>query len=661
MRFDASLAFCRHPTLTFYHPPWMKANRALGNLTACTNQANAGKSVSFVTVEIRFFLPYSSHSILSLKYYQETGMSVIQIHPSVDVISWTDTDLYIKCPYYEELHRHGFVSYESALRVPHCGMPRPSYRFKFPTAYEIDKTRARFININASEDLESEAENGSEDETYLSGGFSNINLSETPNGPHQSEVTFDDSTEQITFQLDGQEPFNERRILFAISDCVCGKVSSVRNYLEQTSEKSIFLHGKDHNGDTCLIMASREENPVMVSLLLDFGAEINAANKSGRTALMEASLWGRLESATILLSRGADRDLYDKKSQRALDLTHPTHRNRKERHTVAGGIWGDPSKDPIYKEAVLNRDSDRREIARVLRGGEVRTRADLQLQESETTYHSFRRSLDGKSVTHYGPIRQYPISSSVKTVAVLERGRLFPSIAAMSGWGHSEWPSTRVSGRNWTAMVLKLAAIVGHTLFVHAAKDQGIQGQFQASHAEKQLIAYFLDRHVFLRQDKTLNPQFDEEIESQKSEISEMASRFPSIRQMYRLQEDRKKLVFELFDKDDKLLGDEYDEELVKGLKSKVASLDEEIAVLKHRPETRQMRARERQIRLIERQKTLQERLNRMSAKEPVRTLRRATILISAPTHEVCEDCLLFKNKVNNFFGLQIELRECTT
>lgn len=221
-------------------------------------------------------------------------MSVIQIHPSVDVIWWTDTDFYIKCPYCEELHRHGLVSYESALRVPHCGMPRPSYRFEFPNAYEIDKNKARFIIINTLEDLESEAENGSEDgsedETFLSGGISSMNISETSNGSHQIDVTFADSTEQITFQLDGEEPFNERRILFAISDCVSGEVSGVRNYLEQTEEKSIFLHGKDHRADTCLIMASREENPTMVSLLLDYSADINAVNKNGRTALMEASL-----------------------------------------------------------------------------------------------------------------------------------------------------------------------------------------------------------------------------------------------------------------------------------------------------------------------------------------------------------------------------------
>lgn len=139
-----------------------------------------------------------------------------------------------------------------------------------------------------------------------------------------------------------------------------------------------------------------------------------------------------------------------------------------------------------------------------------------------------------------------------------------------------------------------------------------------------------------------------------------MASRFSTIRQMHRLQKDREQVLFDLWNKDDRLLGDEYDEEAVKGLKTNVACLGEKIGAVELRPEVRQMRARERQIRLKERQKGLHERLNRMSAKEPERTLRRATILISAPTHGVCEDCLLFGKRVNHFFGLQIELLECT-
>lgn len=117
----------------------------------------------------------------------------------------------------------------------------------------------------------------------------------------------------------------------------------------------------------------------MVSLLLDYGAEVNAKNEKGRTALMEASLWRRLENAEILLSRGADRYLYDKKNKRALDLAQPTRANHKERHMVVGGVWNDPSREPIYKEDSFSRNTDRAEIARILRGVE-RTQVDGETQ-----------------------------------------------------------------------------------------------------------------------------------------------------------------------------------------------------------------------------------------------------------------------------------------
>ena len=581
-------------------------------------------------------------------------MSLTQANPLVDVIWWTDSYLYLKCPYCEELHHHRFRSYESALHVSRCGFPRPSYRYRFPVAYEIDKARARFININALEALAS-----SEYESFLSDQLSNMNLSRMPSGFNNREISFEDSKEIITIPLEGEEPFEERRILFAISNCTQGETSKVRHYLTESVDKPIFLHGRDYYGDTCLIMASREKTSSMISLLLDFGARVNATNKNGRTALMEACLWGRLENVKILLSRGADRSLRDNKNQRALNITKPTHKNRKERHTVGGGVWGDP-KEPIYKEDVVNRDIDRREIARILDEGDLHTKADLVLQYPDTASHSFRRSSTGQSVTLYGPIRQYPISTSYKTIALLERGIPFPSIAAMSGWGHSQWPSTRVSGKDWTDRVLKLATIVGHTLAVDARKDHGIQGQFFASHAEKQLIAYFLDRHVFLEEDKKLDSRFDKEIADENLKISELESIYPSIPRLYQLQYDRKQLEFKLFDKDDRLLGDEYDEALVQRLKREVSIVDDEIALLGTRPEIRKLKAREGQIQLWEDKKTLQRRLNRISTMEPEATLRGASILITSPSRKICEDCLLFKDRVNCFFGLSIELRECT-
>ncbi|KAH8432440.1 uncharacterized protein LDX57_010076 [Aspergillus melleus] len=230
----------------------------------------------------------------------------------------------------------------------------------------------------------------------------------------------------------------------------------------------------------------------------------------------------------------------------------------------------------------------------------------------------------------------------------------------MSGWGHSECPSTRVSGKDWTKRVLNIADIVGHTLSADSEKDQGIKGQFHASHAEKQLIAYFLDRHVFLPEDKIPDPRFDEKIAHLKREMEDMASQYPIIQQLYRLQEQKEQLEYELFDKDDRLLGEEYDNELVKCLKTQIARLSEIIASLETRSEVERIRARERQIQVCKHEKAVHGRLNRISNMAQKDTLRRAAKLISAPKYEICTDCLLFKDNVNRIFGLSLELHECT-
>lgn len=583
-------------------------------------------------------------------------MSSLQTFPSVDVIWWTDTDFWVRCPYCEEIHRHSFVSYESGLRVSHCGFQRPSYRYNFPVAYEIDKVKARFVNICSLQDSDEDPD----DTVSLSNEFSIMALSNSFNESHQSEISFDDSMEIITFPINDDKPFEMRRILCAISNCVNGNVHGVKQYLKESSETSIFLRGRNHSGDTSLIMAAREKSADMISLLLEHHAEVNATNRNGRSALMEASLWGRLESTRILLSRGADRYLRDDKNQRALDLAQPTKKNRKERHTKAGGIWGDTSKEPIYKEDVVNRDADRREIARIL--GETRShnRRDNQLEVPNAAHHSFWRSSDGRSIVHCGPVREYPVPKHHKTIAVLERGNPFPVIMAMSGWGHLGHASTRVSGKDWTERVLKIAAIVGHTLSADPQKDWGVPGKFQASHAEKQLIAYFLDRHVFLPEDTILDSRFDKEITRLESEIEEMASENPTITRFYRLQQEKGKLDLELFDKDDRLLGEEYDERIVEQLKSKIARLDEQLVSLEKRFEVKAIRDRESQIQVCEHKKKLHGRLNRISNKAPKDTLSRATILVSAPTYRICEDCLAFENCVNRFLSLSIELYECT-
>lgn len=58
----------------------------------------------------------------------------------------------------------------------------------------------------------------------------------------------------------------------------------------------------------------------MVSLLLQHGADANAINNDGQSALMEAALWGRIESVKALLKAQADKRLRDQIGLLAIDL-----------------------------------------------------------------------------------------------------------------------------------------------------------------------------------------------------------------------------------------------------------------------------------------------------------------------------------------------------
>ena len=66
------------------------------------------------------------------------------------------------------------------------------------------------------------------------------------------------------------------------------------------------VNAKDRNGITALMAASLEGHREVVALLLARGAEINARTKDGETALIYASINGDKEVVALLLAKGAD-------------------------------------------------------------------------------------------------------------------------------------------------------------------------------------------------------------------------------------------------------------------------------------------------------------------------------------------------------------------
>lgn len=92
----------------------------------------------------------------------------------------------------------------------------------------------------------------------------------------------------------------------------------------------------------------------MVSLLLQHGADANAINNDGRSALMEAALWGRIESVKALLKAQADKRLRDQIGLLAIDLAQPARKNEKERYRRSSNAAAERSPSVIETGDILS-------------------------------------------------------------------------------------------------------------------------------------------------------------------------------------------------------------------------------------------------------------------------------------------------------------------
>ena len=104
----------------------------------------------------------------------------------------------------------------------------------------------------------------------------------------------------------GQTP-----LIRAASD---GKVIIIALLLDNAA----VIDATDNNGSTALIWATTFSQFEAANYLIERGSEINAANSLGQTALMLASREGSLEVVILLVESGADLEMRDKQSRTAL-------------------------------------------------------------------------------------------------------------------------------------------------------------------------------------------------------------------------------------------------------------------------------------------------------------------------------------------------------
>lgn len=421
-----------------------------------------------------------------------------------------------------KIHKHGFdgsYGYEGVYRVAHCdsgpALNFPSYQLKFPfsralerTAYKIDKECKRYVAIEAGPPNPPQRQQQSRPDLLLLGEEA-CNLPpplEEENPAVAPLETFEDAVETITIDktdkifrrlheaFGGDETSTVIRIEHVLNQMIFfGDEDYVRDYLDSSPESRIFLHGiRDDNGESALSCAACERYPATVKLLLERGSNANFQNRDdGRTPLMHAALWGRYENVRHLLKYGADKNLKDSDGFKAIDFAYSSDRNEEERYYRL--LEGNQT----YREITPTANQARRMIVHLLNDASEDEDGEIvHGQNNSFENHAFQKQ--SKCIIKLvAPIAEYPISSEWKTIARLERGHKFPSVAAMSGWSHGDTSAT-ISGRDWTSKVMQMADILGYTITPYEKRDGGIPGQYHACHAEMQLIAYLISEHVFL-------------------------------------------------------------------------------------------------------------------------------------------------------------------
>jgi len=91
---------------------------------------------------------------------------------------------------------------------------------------------------------------------------------------------------------------------------------------DATSAKMLLDSGAKVNqpGWSALHYAATGPEPKLVQLLIERGAEVDAASPNGSTPLMMAAQYGSEDSVSLLLARGADVSRRNEKSLRAVDF-----------------------------------------------------------------------------------------------------------------------------------------------------------------------------------------------------------------------------------------------------------------------------------------------------------------------------------------------------
>ena len=120
----------------------------------------------------------------------------------------------------------------------------------------------------------------------------------------------------------------------------------------------------------------------------------------------------------------------------------------------------------------------------------------------------FHKSADAGTISFVVPNQGIRITNQRKTAAFLNRGGPFPVVGATSGWsgaGSKEFALPEagfqmLDAAYWMPAAFEVANSIGFSFEPHSYDKRHLSGSFFASHAEIQLMCFFIRHNYFFRE-----------------------------------------------------------------------------------------------------------------------------------------------------------------